>query len=240
MSPEVLDELARKVNGRLNLTRDACSFPCGACGKLALAKWPDGRLSFEYVCGCRSSPARRRYADIISGVLNPPASQAIDGNADDLDPPTGSTAGASHNGGHAESDGRGLTDEVRDAIRSNPQRAFEGVLGAALTHKPGSREPVARCPLHDDSRPSLRVNLDKATWYCDPCAKGGDLFNLAREVWGLDFPACARRLAELLSVNGYSNGNRTPQSHKPPTSRKVVRRSKYEIRESRRHAESHA
>jgi hypothetical protein len=232
MSPEVLDELARKVSGRLNLTRDACSFPCGACGKSALAKWPDGRLSFEYFCGCPHDDSLRAA---FSAALNPPASQAIDSD-DDFDPPTVEPAIAghhSHNGGHAGSNSHAIADEVRAAIRSNPQRAFEDVLGAALTHKPGSREPVARCPLHDDSRPSLRVNLDKATWYCDPCAKGGDLFNLAREVWGLDFPACARRLAEMLNINGYCNGNRASQqpSRKPAASRKVVRRLEYVIRD---------
>jgi DNA primase len=134
----------------------------------------------------------------------------------------------------------GLADEVRAAIGSNPQRAFEEVLGASLIRKPGSKEPVARCPFHDDRRPSLRVNLQKATYFCDPCGKGGDLFDLAQRIWSLDFPACVSRLADLLGVT-YSNGN-PARAHALRTStasgqvvrqvaRRVMRRLKYEVRD---------
>jgi len=220
MSLEPLEELFHKVTSpRWNdPIHDAVAF-VGRCGHKALARMIDGRLSVVCSGSC--------WRDDIIGAaaLGPPASQASDHNCQLKDQPSTSRNGANPNNSH------GLGDDVRAAIRSNPQLAYEGVLGAALIRKPGSREPVARCPLHDDGRPSLRVNLEKGTWYCDPCAKGGDLFDLAREVWGLDFPGCTRRLAELLSVNGYSNANRAPRSPKSTTSRTVVRRSKYEIRD---------
>jgi hypothetical protein len=178
-----------------------------------------------------AAPPRASRSFNGTGAAADATTVADSSDDDDFDPTVVEPVSASRNGTNPSNSHHGLADEVRAAIRSNPQVAFEGVLGASLTRKPGSKEPVARCPFHDDTRPSLRVNLDKATYYCDPCAKGGDLFDLARGVWGLDFPACARRLVEILSVNGYRNSNRASQSPNSATSRKVVRRSKYEIRD---------
>jgi hypothetical protein len=207
-----------------NQTKDAFVTPCARHpnSKVLGRKRDDGRLELCCAAGCTSEQILAAVGS--NGNGNPQAGQAID-NGDDAEP-----SSANDNGARAGGNGRGLADEVRAEIRRNPQLAYEGVLGASLTRKAGSREPVARCPLHDDTRPSLRVNLDKATWYCDPCAKGGDLFDLARQVWNLDFPASARRLAELLSVNGYRSGSTESQPYKP-ASRKVVRRLEYHIRD---------
>jgi hypothetical protein len=52
---------------------------------------------------------------------------------------------------------------------------------------PGTRrgkEVFFRCPFHDDRNPSLRVDPDKGVWYCDPCAIGGNVVELARRAWG--------------------------------------------------------
>jgi hypothetical protein len=54
VTDDALDELARKVNGRINNPiRDALAFPCTACGKLALASWSDGPLIFTRSDGCQ-------------------------------------------------------------------------------------------------------------------------------------------------------------------------------------------
>jgi hypothetical protein len=127
-----------------------------------------------------------------------------------------------------------LADDVRGEICRDPRRAYETVLDMSLMRKSGSQELIARCPLHDDTRPSLRVDLDKAVWYCDPCGKGGDLFDLAQAWWGLDFPKTAGRLAGLLGAS-YRNGNSAPSEplRQAPQSaiRKLVRRLAYEIRD---------
>lgn len=123
----------------------------------------------------------------------------------------------------------GLTDRVRAAIATNPRRAYEVVLGRPLMDKPGARELVGRCELHDDHSPSLRVNLEKRAWYCDPCGRGGDVFDLAGAMWGTDFPATRERLADLLGVdraNGHhanGNGKREPKQ--------VGETIRYEIRD---------
>lgn len=41
-------------------------------------------------------------------------------------------------------------------------------------------EHFITCHLHDDQHPSLRVNVDKGTWYCDPCGKGGHVSQLPK------------------------------------------------------------
>ena len=57
-------------------------------------------------------------------------------------------------------------------------------------------ERRTRCPLHEDTHPSLRVNSDKQQWYCDVCGVGGDVFKLVEQVQKCDFAEALRWLAE--------------------------------------------
>jgi hypothetical protein len=66
---------------------------------------------------------------------------------------------------------------------------------------------LVRCPLpgHEDRTPSFRVYQDaEAGWFCfGACARGGDIYNFAADLWGMstqaDFLELRRRLAtELL------------------------------------------
>lgn len=56
-------------------------------------------------------------------------------------------------------------------------------------------EPKVRCPFHDDTDPSLRLNVDDGLYYCDPCCDGGDAIELYRRVRGVTFPDAVRELA---------------------------------------------
>ena len=104
-----------------------------------------------------------------------------------------------------------LTDRVKTEIDANPRRAFERVLDQELKSKRGLiEELVALCPFHEDHHPSLRVNLAKVVWHCDPCGKGGDVIALAKGKWGEGFIGTVRRLAELLGVD--SGARRQPAS----------------------------
>jgi hypothetical protein len=78
------------------------------------------------------------------------------------------------------------------------------VLECDLIDKVGSREPVAVCPFHDDRHPSLRVNLDRGVWFCDPCGTGGDLFDLAGQLWGTAFIAQTQPPRETVQVRAMS------------------------------------
>lgn len=46
----------------------------------------------------------------------------------------------------------------------------------------------AICPFHDDTRPSLRVNVERGGWRCMACgARGGDVLALHMKRTGMDF-----------------------------------------------------
>jgi DNA primase len=51
------------------------------------------------------------------------------------------------------------------------------------------------CPFHDDTRPSLRVNVETGAYRCMACgARGGDVLDFHRARHGLSFPQAARDL----------------------------------------------
>lgn len=58
-----------------------------------------------------------------------------------------------------------------------------------------AKEWVARCPLHGDNRPSLRLNPAKNLWHCFPCGEGGDGIRLVERVRRIGFPDAVRELA---------------------------------------------
>ena len=56
----------------------------------------------------------------------------------------------------------------------------------------------AVCPFHDDTRPSLRVNVDTGAFKCMACgAKGGDVLAFHRQRHGLSFAQAARDLGAM-------------------------------------------
>lgn len=60
-----------------------------------------------------------------------------------------------------------------------------------------------RCPLpgHDEQTPSFHFDDAAGTWYCFGCARGGDVFELARHLWGEpEFWRVAERLAEVAGI----------------------------------------
>jgi RepB DNA-primase from phage plasmid/CHC2 zinc finger len=76
-----------------------------------------------------------------------------------------------------------------------------------LTGREIGRDGMIRCPFHGDGEertPSLHVYPDDRGWFCFACERGGSIFDLGSELWGLatrgaDFHELRRRLAaELL------------------------------------------
>jgi hypothetical protein len=49
------------------------------------------------------------------------------------------------------------------------------------------REFVGLAFCHDDRRPSMRINPEKQLWYCDPCARGGDVISFIQLAEKVDF-----------------------------------------------------
>jgi len=73
-------------------------------------------------------------------------------------------------------------------------RVFEG-LGFTLRRR--GRELVTRCPFHDDEHPSLRVNLERGVWYCDPCGIGGNVISFVQRLRHASFVDAVREVAAL-------------------------------------------
>lgn len=85
------------------------------------------------------------------------------------------------------SDGRFEREQLPD-----PARYFEGA-GLHLYGRGVWQSAI--CPFHDDTRPSLRVNVATGAYRCMACsARGGDLLDFHRARHGLGFKAAAREL----------------------------------------------
>jgi DNA primase len=66
---------------------------------------------------------------------------------------------------------------------------------AGITLTGGGEWKNARCPFHNDTKPSLRVRLDSGGFRCMVCgAHGGDVLAFHRRLHGLGFVAAARAL----------------------------------------------
>src|SRR5690348_15503524 len=50
----------------------------------------------------------------------------------------------------------------------------------------GSNQASARCPFHDDRKPSLSLNLETGLWNCHGCGKHGDLVGFEAAIEGCD------------------------------------------------------
>lgn len=87
-----------------------------------------------------------------------------------------------------------LKERVRTAVD------IVDIVGATTEIRPQGRHFVARCPWHDDRRPSMTVNQERQTWKCWPCDIGGDVFAFVMQRDGVDFPTAVRSLAELSGI----------------------------------------
>lgn len=63
-----------------------------------------------------------------------------------------------------------------------------------------NRHGFAVCPLHGDTDASLKVYGGNRGWVCYGCHKGGDVINLAMELYGLSFQDAMRKLNEEFSI----------------------------------------
>ena len=56
------------------------------------------------------------------------------------------------------------------------------------------------CPFHTEKTPSFFVFPDSGRWHCFGCGKGGDIFNFAMEIEGVDFHSALEDLAGQAGV----------------------------------------
>ncbi|MCH2095199.1 MAG: CHC2 zinc finger domain-containing protein [Rhodobacteraceae bacterium] len=76
----------------------------------------------------------------------------------------------------------GLLDftKIRDAIH------FQTVLDHydLKPEKPGTKQVKINCPFHDDSTPSLSINLEKGIYNCFGCPAEGNVLDFIAEMEG--------------------------------------------------------
>ena len=85
-------------------------------------------------------------------------------------------------------------EQVRQAID------IVDLVGSYLELRRQGRNYAARCPWHDDTRPSLSVNPDRQTWKCWVCNLGGDIFSFVMKRESVDFKEALKLLADRAGI----------------------------------------
>src|SRR5262249_10591850 len=78
------------------------------------------------------------------------------------------------------------------------QLDFQTFYGEALPSLKdyGGGEAAALCPFHDDTNPSLSVNVETGLWCCHAGCGGGDVFSFVMKRDEVDFPQAVQTLQE--------------------------------------------
>ncbi|WP_242632213.1 DNA primase [Rubripirellula amarantea] len=102
-----------------------------------------------------------------------------------------------------------LDFDLKERVRSSVD--ILDVISATLEVQPQGRNFVARCPWHNDRRPSMTINQERQTWKCWPCDIGGDVFSFVMRRDGVDFPTAMRTLADVagIPIEQYTGGKKT-------------------------------
>lgn len=152
----------------------------------------------------------------MASQLDPPARPAhrdTGNDQDDRDDQRGGTAEQSAGGQQASPPTFSTTldaDAIEGVKRANSLLAVLTRYGIAVQGTGAHR--MARCPFHDDKRPSLGVFLDTNRFFCFGCGANGDVIDLVQRVEAVGFREAVRRLAPAQAPAGVLVG--PPQS--PP------------------------
>ena len=77
---------------------------------------------------------------------------------------------------------RATRDPGRDRLLAIPPAVYVSAL-LGVEARPGRK---VHCPFHDDERPSLHVYATASRgWSCFSCRRGGSIYDLAAELWGM-------------------------------------------------------
>ncbi|MBI4540066.1 MAG: hypothetical protein HY704_11230 [Gemmatimonadetes bacterium] len=107
--------------------------------------------------------------------------------------PTTEDAGPKGPKGHLKS--RRSRRDLRPAIDVDRARAVPVTEVARRLGLDVNRHGYARCPFHDDSRPSLHLNDRKGRAFCNPCGRSWDGLALLMAVRRVSFADAVRELA---------------------------------------------
>ena len=87
------------------------------------------------------------------------------------------------------------------ALKAELQTYLEGIGAEPQIRKCGA-ELVARCPLHEDGRPSLVAVIKGGvwTWFCHPCGEGGSVLDLEMKRTGVLFGSAVKAVAQIVGI----------------------------------------
>jgi hypothetical protein len=87
-------------------------------------------------------------------------------------------------------------DDFAHMLERARQRPIEEVFGLLnITLKGRGAERTALCPFHEDTKPSLSVNVQKRVWRCHACDARGDAIRLIELAERATFVDAVRRVA---------------------------------------------
>jgi DNA primase len=92
----------------------------------------------------------------------------------------------------------GPAHDVKEQVRQAVD--IVDLVGGYLELRRQGRQFVARCPWHDDTRPSLQVNQERQSWKCWVCDIGGDVFSFVMQREGVGFREALEMLAERAGI----------------------------------------
>jgi len=114
--------------------------------------------------------------------------------------------------------------EFIDFRHVKEQSSFEPVLAHYGIETTGrGEERRARCPFHDDRKPSLTVNLDRKVFQCFGCAAKGNILEFVAQMEDCDLRGAARVLAECCEIGLSAREGETRRAEKPQEGRKERR-----------------
>ena len=61
-------------------------------------------------------------------------------------------------------------------------------------HFKSNGKALMRCPFHNDTHPSLKLDNHKGLWHCFPCGKGGDKATFVMEKESCSYPEALKLL----------------------------------------------
>jgi DNA primase len=88
--------------------------------------------------------------------------------------------------------------DVKERVRAATD--IVELIGGSLELRRQGSGFVAKCPWHNDTRPSLQVNPSRQIWKCWVCDIGGDVFNYLMRIEGCSFAEALEKLADRAGI----------------------------------------
>lgn len=93
---------------------------------------------------------------------------------------------------------RSSLQEIKEQVRQATN--IVDLVGGYLDLRRQGAAYLARCPFHDDQKPSLNINPAKQYWRCFVCDIGGDVFDFVMRKERVTFPEALRILADRANI----------------------------------------